>query len=174
MYVYIIQSQKYFKIGITKNPKQRLKTFQKTLMPYDFNIIALKECQEEQCRVLEKEIHKKYNKYNYRGEWFVIDEKILNEIIILFSFKYIKQPNFSHKTEENIIESLNKDIERITIEKNILFEAKNKYIKQIFEQSGIIDSMVKSNLDVLKELDEKRDILFNIYQNYNVIRKVKS
>lgn len=80
-YIYIIGSTiKPYKIGITKNPNQRLKSLQ-TGHPNKLNILYKDEVPDDKVRYLEKVIHSTINYSRTKGEWFNIElEEAINEI----------------------------------------------------------------------------------------------
>lgn len=80
-YLYLMQdlSNKFYKIGISKSPVYR----EKTLQSEKPNILML-NCTIFTSRIeaynKEKELHKKYNHYRIRGEWFNFSSLELQEI----------------------------------------------------------------------------------------------
>lgn len=76
-YVYFIQMDDNhtnpIKIGFSQEPKKRLKILDYN-SPYGLKMIGYIDGD----RKLEKEIHKKFKKYNIRGEWFQPSEAILD------------------------------------------------------------------------------------------------
>lgn len=81
--VYLIADteRKYCKIGKSINPKERLGGIQ-TSSPLDLEIICTKEGSTNE----EGYLHKKFQKYHIRGEWFQYNEEIveyLNSIDII-------------------------------------------------------------------------------------------
>lgn len=117
--VYIIQSSNYFKVGVSKNVQNRLKTFQSTLMPYDFNLIAT--VKDEDCYALESAIHTELKEFRVAGEWFLITEDKLMGIIRDYNFSIDNAPNFDYSKESEINEKIK--------------EMENKYEDSINEKS---------------------------------------
>ena len=75
-YVYLIKMGEYHKIGISKNPKQRIKAF--STMPQEVEVI-LTEKVNDYARI-EEELHEKYKAKRVRGEWFELDDLEVKEI----------------------------------------------------------------------------------------------
>lgn len=81
-----------YKIGISKNPKGRIKDFF-TARPF-CRLLMLHKCN------LERMLHKKYEHKRISGEWFKLDEEDLNDLICDYGFRYA--PNiFSDGFEVN-------------------------------------------------------------------------
>ena len=70
-YLYVAKMGEYYKIGISKNPTQRLKKF--TQLPFMLKTI-LCECVPNYQEV-EKELHEIFNQKRLQGEWFALEEK---------------------------------------------------------------------------------------------------
>lgn len=88
-YIYIIgTNQPPYKIGITINPEQRLRSLQ-TGFPYPLKILYLEKCLINEYKQLEKEIHNTLSYKRTKGEWFNLDlDQAIHEIkfvIIRFS-----------------------------------------------------------------------------------------
>lgn len=78
-YVYIIQSRKnIFKIGKSREPKERVKALQSM---NDHKLEIIKTYKSLYYSELENIIHKKLNKFNTHGEWFKVDKIELLEIV---------------------------------------------------------------------------------------------
>jgi hypothetical protein len=77
-YVYLIQSPtKYFKIGRTKDPDDRIRTFEVKL-PFEVEYVCLIKAFD--MYRLEKELHEKYDNKRSNGEWFELTEADVMEI----------------------------------------------------------------------------------------------
>lgn len=93
-YIYIIKSdENRYKIGISNNPKKRLKQLQ-TGNQSTLTLIFSEEfnCTRNHLLKIEKEIHQTLN-IGYKklsGEWYLIDETKLQEIINLIKFYRIR------------------------------------------------------------------------------------
>lgn len=75
-------NKKVFKVGITKNPEDRLNTF-KTAYPCDVHMLTFKFFSAEMARAQEKKIHRYYRKYMTKGggtEWFLAPVEVMYEI----------------------------------------------------------------------------------------------
>lgn len=67
-YIYILQSEAYYKVGISRNHPNRRRQQLQTGNP---NIIRLvKYYKRKDYKSLEQKIHKKLSKYRVNGEWF--------------------------------------------------------------------------------------------------------
>ena len=83
-YVYVIQgsrinpTQSNYKIGITKNIKERLESLQ-TSSPEKLEILFKHPTTE--AREIEKSLHNAFKRYRIRenGEWFILDDSKLSE-----------------------------------------------------------------------------------------------
>lgn len=77
-YVYLIKSPKnYYKIGRTKNPKDRRRTFSVKL-PFEVEFLCL--IQTNDMYALERTLHKHFKSKRVNGEWFKLDLEDLNKI----------------------------------------------------------------------------------------------
>lgn len=77
-FVYLVRSEGgYYKIGRTKNPANRIKTF-KVKLPFEIEYVAI--IQTNDMYALEKELHKKYKPKKVNGEWFSLNDDDLNYI----------------------------------------------------------------------------------------------
>jgi hypothetical protein len=75
-YVYLIKMDSHYKIGISKNPKRRLKAF--STMPQEVEVILTAKV-NDYARI-EEELHEKYKEKRVRGEWFELDDLEVKEI----------------------------------------------------------------------------------------------
>ena len=66
------------KIGISKNPAQRLKNLQ---TGNSRKLALMGWIDSENDRILEKEFHQKYSEFNVIGEWFEINHEIVLELL---------------------------------------------------------------------------------------------
>ena len=78
-----------YKIGYTANLKKRLASFS-TGNPY-IKIIASVSLYS--FRELELHLHLKYEKNNYKNEWFTFDKESLHQIVNDYGFNYIISSN---------------------------------------------------------------------------------
>lgn len=74
MYIYLIQNieTSKYKIGISKNPKKRMKQLQ---TGSGEELILINQYKTENARKIEKILHRKYSLDNSIGEWFDISLK---------------------------------------------------------------------------------------------------
>lgn len=75
-YLYVVEVDGNYKIGISKNPKQRLGEY--TKYAKEPHTIILEYCRDYVN--LEETLHQKYAQKNIRGEWFSLSECDLSEI----------------------------------------------------------------------------------------------
>jgi hypothetical protein len=71
----------YYKIGISKNAKERVKAIQ-AANPFPIKVIATKKGGEQE----ERKLHKKYKKYHHKLEWFKFNADILKQVIEEFKY----------------------------------------------------------------------------------------
>lgn len=76
-FVYLILDKLngFYKIGISVNANERIKTLQTGNAG---ELILIDEVEVEGANKLEKELHSKYNECRVRGEWFRFDKNQLN------------------------------------------------------------------------------------------------
>lgn len=74
--IYLIKESEnnYYKIGVSKNIKQRVKQLQ-TGSAGDIQI--LNSYKSEYAHKIEKALHRKYFQYNIKGEWFDLPDNII-------------------------------------------------------------------------------------------------
>ena len=77
VYIVAIQESNLYKIGVTKDLKKRLSQLQ-TSNPYEFYLINF--FITNRSKELEKLLHEKFKKYNYKREWFKLEEKEISEV----------------------------------------------------------------------------------------------
>ena len=121
-YIYVIKMDNYYKIGKTKNPKERFGEY--TLLPKEPTIICC-ECVSFYSKV-ETDLHKKYKEKALRGEWFALDEKDVEEI---------KQILSKVKTNEPIIENAQETID--FFEKKVKLPKQRNKIKELNQDKVI-------------------------------------
>ncbi len=94
-FVYLIQSleDSYYKIGVSKNPKQRLRTLQ-TGNSSELKLVEL--YQSEFAYQIEKSLQRRYQYLKREGEWF--DMSIINEVTFINECKEIEN-NIIHLKE---------------------------------------------------------------------------
>ena len=77
-YIYIVKAGKHTKIGITKNLQNRFKEIQ-TANPYLLELVFTKIVKNSAS--VEKSIHKEYSNFHILGEWFILSDNQINDII---------------------------------------------------------------------------------------------
>ena len=104
MYVYIMKCSNYYKIGHSKNPKNRRATIQ-THNPLDVKICAL--LKTESFIDTEKSLHKYFITKRSRGEWFELEESDLIDLKVNWGFEFkikigkINKDNFDNTIEKS-------------------------------------------------------------------------
>jgi len=86
--VYVIKSDGQYKIGVSSNLDNRLRTH-RTSMPKGV-LVAVRECGDS--KALEKGIHHQLRNYRTTGEWFNLTNNALAEVIANFDFVMIGKP----------------------------------------------------------------------------------
>lgn len=139
-YNYLISDGINYKIGITNNIQNRLKTFQ-TANHKKIKVInlVLSENREASFK-LEKYLHEKYKKYNVSVEWF----------------------EFTNYMRKKVIEDMNKYASKWSMEyDNILKKSKNTIIK-------LINNNLPDFLNINK-ISKKIKKINNVVKNINKI-----
>jgi len=77
--LYIVEaSSGEVKIGVSKHPEKRLEQLQ-TACPFDIELVTTFSA--ENAGQLEAEIHNRLSDYRKTGEWFVLDDRELSELV---------------------------------------------------------------------------------------------
>jgi hypothetical protein len=88
----------YYKIGIAKNPWNRLSGMQ-TACPFELKLFKLQEYPtEREARGAEKQLHKELKEYLYRGEWHKLTEAQAESIEMPRIKELKKRPHRTHLT----------------------------------------------------------------------------
>ncbi len=149
MYVYIMKCANYYKIGHSKNPKNRRLTIQ-THNPLDVKICAL--LKTESFIDIEKELHKIFITKRSRGEWFELQE---NDLIFLkvdygFDFKIkignINTSNFDN-TESNY-ETKKYRLNNLDLE-NAITHFENLFSCDILDTKKIKSACLKYDISIV-------------------------
>lgn len=72
MYIIKVRNSDLYKIGVTTNIVRRKKQFE-TANPFEFYLHEF--FPTEDCRKLEREVHKRYKEKRYKNEWFKLTEE---------------------------------------------------------------------------------------------------
>lgn len=86
-YVYVMQSKDHVKFGVSKNPWSRIKELQ-TGNPYKIELLVV--LFYDDYFLIEKELHRYFNKNRAYGEWFIIDENITRVVRYMKNIEYNK------------------------------------------------------------------------------------
>lgn len=77
-FIYVASFAGYFKIGRTKDPKQRLRSLVAVKFPEEIQLCL--QVQVDDAVTAEKALHTKYRAQRKRGEWFTIQESEIPQI----------------------------------------------------------------------------------------------
>ncbi len=87
-YLYLIRQlrTKYYKIGITNDLEKRLSTLQ-TGCPHQLRVVFYVEADMDdylgkEIKYIESFLHKNFEQYRHRGEWFKLDYSHLSDIVM--------------------------------------------------------------------------------------------
>ena len=145
-YIYLIQEglQGNIKIGISQNPNDRIKQLQ-TGSSTPLRTLLVKEGTQKD----EEGLHKKFKKFQLKGEWFEPSEEIL---------VYIEQEK-EKKKNEKIVELENK-VEHLTTENEKIVELENKveHLTTKIDNVDVLQEMIK-NTEIIIELEDKVELL---------------
>lgn len=75
-YIYLLRCNEFCKIGVTKNLDTRS---WKTDNPYD--MILLKTWLSPIPTITERKMHRFFEQYHHRGEWFILPESVIDWLI---------------------------------------------------------------------------------------------
>ena len=83
VYLLNLEGTKFYKIGKSKyeDPQTRLSTLQ-SASPFELVMLSFKRFKDRS--MAEKEMHKVFEKYNHKREWFLIENKSQEEVIKMF------------------------------------------------------------------------------------------
>lgn len=84
-FVYFLSGDGLIKVGISNNPKKRLKQL-KCDTPFEFSLIGMIKMSGEDAAIMEKRYHKKYSSAGLHGfggstEWLIYSKELMAEII---------------------------------------------------------------------------------------------
>jgi predicted small secreted protein len=79
-YIYLIKESEnnYYKVGVSSNITQRIKQLQ---TGFAGTIELIEKYPSEYSHKIEKSLHRKYNQYNIKGEWFNLPDSVINDFI---------------------------------------------------------------------------------------------
>lgn len=98
-YIYLIQSQEdgYYKIGVSKHPKKRVKQLQ---TGNSSELKLVESYQSEHAHKVEKALQRRYSHMKKEGEWF--DLSIKEDVSFLSDCKQIEQSIIILKENGNV------------------------------------------------------------------------
>lgn len=152
MNIYIIQAHQFFKIGKANNVQSRVAALS-TSNPFDLHLIATKEAlTEKEAYTMECDIHREYQKFRKRGEWFNLRPDQVSHIIATHTFTQLRDVNTRYDTDEinrllKLVETLHENELKWQERREVLVE------EEIRERSG-------------KLLSEGLDYAIRILANY--------
>jgi len=143
-YIYFIQEglQGNIKIGISQNPNDRIKQLQ-TGSSTPLRTLLVKEGTQKD----EEGLHKKFKKFQLKGEWFEPSEEIL---------VYIEEEK-EKKKNEKIVELENK-VEHLTTENEKIVELGNTVKLLTTNSTESLKELIK-NTEIIIELEDKVELL---------------
>lgn len=93
--IYILESNNFYKIGITTNLEKRLKTLQ---VGNPFTIKVITSHRFKRTYLVEQFLHGLLSRYRKNGEWFDLDTEQLVKVEILLHLLSENQDQISKKT----------------------------------------------------------------------------
>lgn len=173
MYVYLIKSSIYFKIGYSKNPNNRLNTI-KTHNP--FEVVLFATLKTDNYLETERELHKIFLNKNSKREWFELHEEDLLSLKIDYGFNFLLPIN-SIKNNDVKNNNILKEVKEIRIDNNKidyfvsyfqeLFNCTVKDVKIIKRCCNKYDTVIiKKAIDDLYNQDKPTN------DSYNLLYKV--
>lgn len=178
MYVYLIKSSIYYKIGFSKNPNSRLKTI-KTHNP--FEVVLLATLKTDNYLQIEKELHGYFSNKNSKREWFELNEDDLIHLKVHYGFSFkIPINNIDNNTSVNsyILDEVksiridNTKIDYFVSYFEDLFNCNIQDKKNIKRCCNKFDSdIIKKAIDDLYNQDNDEDYAYNIL--YKVCGNIK-
>ena len=98
-YIYLIQSQEdgYYKIGVSKHPKKRVKQLQ---TGNSSELKLIESYQSEHANQIERSLHRRYSYLKKEGEWF--DMSIKEDVSFLTDCKHIEENIIILKEKGNV------------------------------------------------------------------------
>ena len=106
-YIYIIKGKDQYKIGKTSNWERRSRSF-KTTIPFQIDLKLLMRVDD--MKIAEKAVHDSYTKIRTRGEWFKLEESMINDICVYLS-KHFNGDNVTHIYKNVDVQSGNVDVQ---------------------------------------------------------------
>jgi hypothetical protein len=87
-YIYVIQKGIFVKVGYSSNVIKRIKEFQ-IGSPFPINLIAIIPVSTK--TKSEKSLHRKFKKWRFYGEWFLINPHLLFDVWLLNDVNTLKE-----------------------------------------------------------------------------------
>ena len=175
MYIYVMKCSIFYKVGFSKNPKNRLKTV-KTHNPLDVKIFATLKTDNH--LELEKELHNLFANKKSRGEWFELNEDDLLMLKIDYGFNFIIPINSIKNNELKNSHVLN-EIKEIRID-NSKIDYLNNYFDELFcckiaDLKQLRKCSIKFHTSIIKEsIDSLYGQDMNGQKAYDLLFKVCS
>lgn len=151
MYVYLIKSSIYFKIGFSKNPDSRLNTI-KTHNP--FEVILFAKLKTDNYLELEKELHSLFANKNSRREWFELNEDDLLILKIDYGFTFLHKINSIKNNDVSNANILN-EVKQVRIDNSkidyFISYFEELYGCKIYDLKPIKKCCNKFDVNIIKE-----------------------
>ena len=156
-YLYLVQADKYIKIGVAKDPINRLVSIS-TGCPFKPELIATKKL-DKLCYLVERYLHILYADKRVNGEWFELTSKDIKEIIQTPNDKLVNiaaKEVTKNKIEYTETRRLYNDVPRL---EKLRKEAEERYIQacENYEESKrqAREANKKPKIETVHEWDER-------------------
>jgi len=173
MYIYLIKCSVYYKIGFSKNPKNRLKTV-KTHNPLD--VVLFATLKTDRHLDLERELHELFSNKNSKREWFELNEDDLTYLKIEYGFNFLIPIN-SIKNNDVKNDYLLSEVKEVRIDNNKI-DYFTSYFEQIFDVNINNKKIIKvcclnHSTDIIKKaIDSLYTQDMDSNKAYNLLPKV--
>jgi len=107
--LYIVKTEEYYKIGVSREPNKRLSHI-RTESPFYCELVTTVKAKNGSAKRLEKLLHENYAKYRKSGEWFDLDNQEVASYIMIDEIDVQKVKETVH---ENL--SANGGVDRLVI-----------------------------------------------------------
>ena len=109
-YVYLLRVGPYFKIGKSRDPKKRIAQLTGTGTPDSIDLVATVETISDRSALnIESQMHRLFDGFRTRGEWFSAQPVILNFFLGLGDCAYFLTDEGSAITVEGLIDKLGRE-----------------------------------------------------------------
>jgi hypothetical protein len=150
--VYLLKSEKFYKIGVTTSTvEKRIKTLQ-TGNPHKIKYIHHERVScDKTMNHIEKMLHKEYKHRHVNGEWFLLNNDEVNQVILKLKvfkepayLKYYKELKYSIYRSKGLLKK-RKNKNAIDSETKIKKDAQNKLIEFLLNPDIFITKLKIDN-----------------------------